>query len=229
MESPGKKVKVKSPTRKVKGNLKIIVRAPPSPFTFESYTVEKPSGEEGYVWNVKKYVREHGEDDEASEELDAAKVVDCVTLRIPNTNNELLKVTHGSTYSRTAFIRYPGGGESTPETRQEGLRLIAAFLKDSRFSKYPATAVDTIDLTDSENPIALDDYFLDQDIKDFMEEDVPQSDLTSTFATDFPDFARLCWKHNHISDWGRQNLGFNALIEQDQAALQANSSDDNNN
>ena len=73
ISSPEKHVNVKSPARKVKGNLKIIVRTRPSaPFRFESYTVEK---------HLKKNVRNRTDADEASEEIHVANVVNCLTLR----------------------------------------------------------------------------------------------------------------------------------------------------
>lgn len=73
-----------------------------------------------------------------------------------------------------------------------------------------------IDLTNENDPPALDEYFMDNDIKTFMEEDIHEDQLNSQFAINYPYFARKCWRYNYISEWGLQTLGFADLIHQEE-------------
>jgi len=209
--SPGRKIKTETPQkRKKNGNPQLKVISFSDEFTFEAYFYEKPSGDEGYIYQLKEYFR--GNISEQSEQVDGINLVDMVHQRMPNTDNEKVTTSTTETYPRTLFIRYPEGNETTEETRQQGLNAIKGFLQDPRFSTYPPSDIDLIDLTNEDNPTALDEYFLDDTIKQMMEEDIPTENLDSEFATSFPEFARKCWRFNHISDWGLRMLGYADLI-----------------
>ena len=210
--SPGRRIKTKTPVRRKKGgNPQLKVIAFSEEFTFEAYFYEKNNGDEGYVYNLKEYMR--GNLAHSSEDADILNLVDMVNQRLPNTNNVRATTSSSDTYPRTLFIRYPPGNESTAATRQEGLHALKNFFQDPRFTAYPPANIDLTDLTDEENPPALDEYFMNEDIKTLMEEDVEPQHLNNDFATTFPEFARKCWKFNHISDWGLHFLGFAALLE----------------
>lgn len=212
--SPGRKDKTKTGApqkRKKGGNPRLKVLAFSGEFTFEAYFYEKYNGDEGYVYKLKEYYRGNLED--KSDDIDNLNLVDMVSQRVPDSDNMRAPQSATESYPRTIFIRYPEGNESTPETRQEGLQALRRFFQDRRFSEYPPNRIDLVDLTDEDNPPALDEYFLDDDIKRFMEEDLPEARLDREFATNYPDFARKCWKYNHISSWGLMCLGYESLIE----------------
>ena len=214
--SPRRKIKTHAPTRKPKKSpnpqLKVITFA--DGFLFEACIYTKNNGDEGYVYQLKEYLR--GNISLSSEPIDNLNITGMVHQRKPNSNNEKMTTAFGETYPRTIFIRYPTNNESNSGTRQEGLQAIKTFLQDKRFTEYPPDDIDLIDLTNENDPPALDEYFMDNDIKTFMEEDTHEDQLNSQFAINYPYFARKCWRCNYISEWGLQTLGFADLIHQEE-------------
>lgn len=211
------KKKTSTPQKRVKkGNIRISVVTFAAEFKFEAYYVEKPNGDQAYVNHLKEYVQ--GKLTEKSAAIDGINIVDYCNWRIPNTDNKTMTTAAQETYPKNLFIVYPKENETTEATREKGLAAMKNFLMDPTFTRYPAEAVDVIDLTDEAHPPALDEYFMDRDIQKFMEEDLSVEVLDSTFATKFPAFARKCWRFNFISDWGMYTLGFDNLINQKPAA-----------
>ena len=207
------KIKTSTPQKRTKsGNPILKVIAFPDEFSFKAYFYLKSNGDEAYVYTLKEYHR--GNLDETSDDIDNLNLVDMVPQRVPNSDNVRMRISQSdsTSYPRTVFIRYPEGNTSTAETRQEGLNALRNFFMDERFNNYPPRNINLVDATDEENPPTLDEYFLDDDIKTLMEEDLNPGSLTSDFATEYPEFARRCWKYNHISTWGLYTLGFNDLI-----------------
>ena len=78
-------------------------------------------------------------------------------------NNVEMLDSSNNKYRRCLFIRYVPGEISTPDTSAEGLRVLAAFLKDNICSRYPPADITTIDGTNVENPHSLDQFFMDND------------------------------------------------------------------
>ena len=70
-------------------------------------------------------------------------------------NNVEMLDSSNNKYRRCLFIRYVPGEISTPDTSAEGLRVLAAFLKDNICSRYPPADITTIDGTNVENPHSL--------------------------------------------------------------------------
>lgn len=209
--SPGRRKKTSPPAKKLKGGSPILkVLAFHSDFTFEALFYEKADGSENYVYGLKEYIR--GNSTTPCEYIDGLNIVRYVSQRVPNSPNTLLTTNPNSEWSRAVFIRYPEDNMSTPDTRQEYLRTAKRFFQDTRFSNYPPREIETVDLTNPQNPAALDEYFMDDEIKYLMVEDIDGSTLNPDFTTNYPDFARKCWKFNHFSDWARNNLGFGQFL-----------------
>ena len=127
-----------------------------------------------------------------SQDLDGANFTAYMYRRQPNSNNQVMH-NDGTDFWRMLLIRYPPNGESTAQSRQEGMEALRQFLMDDRFSDFPPSTIGLTDATDEENYTPLDDLFLDSGIKTLMEEDVPVHDLNSNFYASYPDFALKCW------------------------------------
>ena len=183
-------------------------------FLFEVHICMKNNGDEGHVHQPKEHLR--GNISLSSEPIDNLNITGMVHQRKPNSNNEKMTTAFGETYPRTIFIRHPTNNESNSGTRQEGLQAIKTFLQDKRFTECPPGDIDLIDLTNENDPPALDKCFMDNDIKTFMEEDTHEDQLNSQFTINHPHFARKCWHHNYISEWGLQTLGFTDVIHQEE-------------
>jgi hypothetical protein len=125
--------------------------------------------------------------------------------RLPNTPNE--HAVNGNGFWRQMVLRYPPEGESTPETRQEGLSLLSTFLKDPLHTRYPPTVITLIDETDIDNIPSLDHYFFDDTIQEIMIEDLDETILNGTFFNEYSDFALKCWAYPFVSNWA-VSLGF---------------------
>jgi len=218
--SPAQKVKHNPPKKKVKkkpvGPPKISVVAFTDNDSFEAHMMEKGNGDEMYVYELKRYVRDQL--DQPARDLDKLNFVKTCDRRIPNTKNATMKQGDGTSCSRSAFVRHPTdleNGHSTKESRQEGLRGLKDFFMDPKFHRYPPKDIVLVDLTDETNPASLDEYFCDDAIKELMEEDLDSADLNPQFATKWPEFARTRWKCDHISEWGLNSLGYAALLEKE--------------
>ena len=111
-------------------------------------------------------------------------------------------------YPRCLFVRYLQEDEtSTPTTRAQGLAVLSAFFMDPNNSRYPPAAITTTDITNDENPPSLDQFFMDNDIIQFIQTDLDPNDLTNEFFVRFPVLAHQLWAGQNYPDYAR-SLGF---------------------
>lgn len=212
--SPRRKIKKEAPTQMKKGNTPTLyVIAFPPPLTVEAYYFEKPNGDEAYTFGFKDYHRSHDDDRPISMHLVDANFIGSCDRRVPDTNNEPMRISADNEYARIMMLRYAKGAngetmESTPESRQQGLRALEAFFKDSRFQRYPPRAIQKVDLTDPENYKSLDHFFMDEQIQTLLIEDLVEEDINPEFYTTYDVFAKQCWRYNHVSTWAQNTLGF---------------------
>jgi hypothetical protein len=189
---------------KAKKSMKLKCFGLPYPFRCELYTYEKNSNDDGYSYGGVKYIR--GEfTDEVHELFDRANFTEVLTRREPHSKNRAMENPAG--YRRTVFVRYPRSGESTPETRQEGLEAMKSFLMDSRFSTYPPKDIETVDMTNEDCYTPLDELLMDEDIEKIMKTDIPLDALNEDFYKEYEGFADVCWAGPNYSDWAK-TLGF---------------------
>ena len=208
MLSPVKKKKSSTPTKmKSKGAPTLYAVGFAGGISIEAYFFEKPNGDESFTYGYKKYFRDG---DESSDDLKDGNFVGYTDRRKANTDNEKMPVSANSEYSRTLMTRYAPSNESTPETRQEGLRFLSNFLKDGRYSDYPPRVIETQDITNVEDFPSLDEYFMDDKIKEILIEDLEEEMVNSQFYEKFKDFALKVWKHDHYSEWAKNVLGYPA-------------------
>ncbi len=201
-KSPGK-VKTSAPT-KIKGKASpptIRVLVPDPIFKFEMYFVEKNAGEDAFMMPYTRFVREEIED----QGLKDANFGPIVFRRDPGTDDEPLEGQKG--FWRQIIIRYPSEQESTPETREEGLRVLKAFFLRKDTQQFPPSDITTHDAADPENPPPLDRYFMNETIKNFMEEDINETSLNESFVQEWPEIAAKCWASSQVSQWA-YSLGF---------------------
>ena len=203
--SPGK-AKKPVPMRQKKSPLTLYVVNFGPPFTFEIYFYEKNGNEDGFHFGVTKYMR--GNETDTHSLFDAANFTQGLSRRVPGSADIVAKSVE-TNYDRRIFLRYPRESESTPATRATGLAALKSFLLDPRFSKYPPTAIETVDLTDYENAChtAMDNYIMNGDIKELVMEDCNATDLNDSFKKAFPEVASCIWQSIHVGEF-RKSLGF---------------------
>jgi len=115
--SPPRKKKDKSPSlkdrRKKKNAPMVTVRAFHPCFTMEAYFFEKNDGNDAFLHSYKKYT----DNKITCSYLKEAGFTDMVYRRRPGSDNEILiNSDDEKPFWRAIMIRYPPGGESTPET-----------------------------------------------------------------------------------------------------------------
>jgi len=142
-------------------------------------------------------------------ELDSAILEDCnftsyKARRVPQSKNEIMMQ---GTFWRRVIVRHLKEGVSTPESRAEGLSKLREFLMSAENSKFPITEITTKDCTDKDNPLALDHFFLDGDIVDFITTEFDESDLNEEFYSRFPALARTLWSGPNYPEFAR-DIGF---------------------
>lgn len=178
-----------------------------SPLSLEMYTYNKGENDgymNGFLVSINGK-RKDGTSVPVAQTIQDGNFHSCPYRRKPNTNNEHELNTNG--YWKMVIIRYPKEGVSTPETRQEGLLLLSTFFKDPAHSEYPPSSIRLVDDTDERNLPALDEYFMDEQIKELLLEDFDPAVLNQSFFTTFNDFALKCWKYPFISSFAL-SLGF---------------------
>jgi len=75
------------------------------------------------------------------------------------------------------------------------------FFGDGSHQRFPQANLNLIDMTDENNPPALDCCFLDADIEDFVKLDIDESTLDGHFFENCPEFTRNCWSGAHNSEF----------------------------
>ena len=200
------KAKKPVPMRKKKTSLTIYVINFGPPFPFEIYFYEKNGSEDGYTNGITKYIR--GNETEVHESFDAANFTQAL-LRRESGSDDIVAKSAENNYDRKLFLRYPASAESTPSTRATGLAATKSFLQDPRFSLYPPTLIDTLDITNFESvfPPPMDDYMMNSDIKDVVIHACEEDDLNEDFKDNYPECAKCIWRSRHFGEFG-QSLGF---------------------
>ena len=185
--SPARKKKIVPTPKKIKtiGSAPTLTATRFShPFTCEMFIFSFKPGNDAYLNGIQVAL--------AGTRSDGTVVPPCPVLvegnfhsvparRLPNTANE--HALNGNGFWRYCILRYPPQGDSTPETRQEGLALLSTFFKDPAYSRYPPTNITLIDETNDQDPPSLDHYFFDDTIQEIMTEDLEETTLNGNFYT----------------------------------------------
>jgi hypothetical protein len=208
--SPRKKQGKRPPMKELKSSPGTAGRFPTlschafvSLLPIEAYLYTKDDHNDGFTNGLRKFFNGVTESPELTE-IDLRFMKD---RRIPNSDNLTLKDSNN--WPRKIIIRIfeDRAQISTPETRQQGLSVIKTFLLSRSNSDFPPTDITTMDLTDEQDPPALDMFLLDQDIETIIKQEFREEDLNEDFYTDYPDLARKLWGGNHYNDFAR-SLGF---------------------
>jgi len=209
MSSP-KNTNRSPPTLKGKGSNKkarvpntLQVFAFSDPFSFEACKCVAREGNDACTDSLQKVL-----DGELSCDcIEAAKFIECVCQRIPGSDSQILcnADPKKSNFWRAVFIRCPDGG-STKESREEGLEVLKRFFMDNQHIQHVPGEIDTVDLSDEENPPALDEFFLDRFIRRFMELDIDNTFLNEKFCEEHEEVAKKCWSH-HTNSKFAHSLG----------------------
>jgi hypothetical protein len=204
-KSPAKKHK-SVPTRTKKIPLTISSLGFGEPFSFEIYLYEKGLEDDAFTYGLSKYIR--GNEEEVHEIMDTLNFTQVLSRRVPMSDDVIAK-NNSNSYDRLLFLRYPQDGVSTSTTRAAGMLGLKNFLMDKRFTKYPPTFIETVDLSDYDttNPTSMDHYLLNKDIEQLLKQDLDELVLDDDFKKEFPDVAKLIWTGKHVGDFGR-TLGF---------------------
>lgn len=113
----------------------------------------------------------------------------------------------GEGYSRVWMVRYPPGGESTEDTRKEGLEILKTFFMSKIATDYPPKTIKLVDET-TDVPNALDKFFLDSDIEEILKVSFDIMELEEDFYEKYPVAARMIYSGNEPSVYAKEHLGF---------------------
>lgn len=167
----------------------------------EAYLFTKDDNNDAYTWGYKQFIAGHT----TSDTLTEANFTAWKFRRTPNSNN--VHLVDSRDFRRCIMLRYVPEGISTPASRTEGLAVLRAFLMDRRYSNYPPANIITLDQTNTTDPHALDEFFMDQDIEVFIKEEFDIAELDNEFYTKYPELAKKLWSGIHYPEFALQ-LGF---------------------
>ena len=173
-------------------------------FKLEAFVFTSNDGDDGYIDHMKKSLE--GEEGMECSHLDEANFCHLWPRRDPNSGNDILTNQKNKFWCHIA-VRYLNGKVSTNESRQEGAKILRHFLLDGKHNKCPPKDISIVDGTDKEDPHALDEFFRDDDVECMMKTDLEEDQLTSTFYSDFPDFAKKIHSGKNTSRHAK-SLGF---------------------
>ena len=168
----------------------------------EVYDYTVGDNKPGYIHNFRLWSK--GEID--YEELTEANFIGLKAQRNNEIDgNEGLKGSDG--YSRWWMIRYPSGGQSTPETRQEGLRVLKTFFMSSKGTKWPEDDISVHDAT-PDVPVVLEKFFLDDDIEEIVKTSFHVSEMNDDFYEKYTSVAKTFYLEKDPSHFAKSVLGF---------------------
>jgi hypothetical protein len=209
--SPPRKTKSSPTTKKIKrigGEPTLTVTRFMDPLTLELFIYSRTPGNDGYLNGLQVAL--------AGSTADGTVVPPSPVLvngnfhsvpwrRMPNTANQ--HAVSSNQFWRCVILRYPLEGESTPETRQQGLELLSTFLRDPAHTRFPPAHITLIDETNDDNAPSLDHFLFDDTIEEVMKEDIDENLLNGNFYSNYNQFALKCWAYPFNSPWAR-SLGF---------------------
>lgn len=193
-------LKVKSPTikeiRKSTSHAITTYAFHPT-FKVEAYLYTISDQDDGFLDGYKKYLE--GVQGYECDYMEAANFCYIWNRRIPNTRDEVM-TNNKNTFWRRIMIRYlTDDQESTAETRLHGAETLRRFLMDPRYTNFPPKAITIFDGTNEENPVALDEFFMDDKIEYMMRMDLDVSELDQDFYKKYSKFADKIWSYPAMS------------------------------
>lgn len=195
-----RKKKAKIPT--------LTVRAFKDPIPIEAYIYSKDENHDGFLHPIRNHLRNEGHTLQVLTDLGIANMV---PRRVPGTDNEIME-NGAQRYWRLIIIRgFDGNGMSTAETRQEGLETLKQLFMSNSYSSWPPPNIVTSDETNEEDPAPLDDFFLDNEIQQYMEENIQAAVLNANFYEEHHEIAVKCWSNPTSLMWAHER-GFPAIV-----------------
>ena len=156
------------------------------PLCIEAYAYRKGTDRDGYGNHYRKCV----DGDEECKELDDAGFSQYFTRRISKLQN--VPLVGADEWACFIYVRWvPGMNPSTAQTREEGLSFFRKYLMDPRYSRYPPNDILTMDLTNVNEPLGMDNFFLDEHILLFIKDLFQPSIANEDFFRDHNNIAKL--------------------------------------
>ena len=187
-----KKLTSKTTKRTVSSHI-VVVYGFGNDLPYEAYMYTKGGTDDGYMNSYRKYI---DEDDYPVDFLSNAGFFAYFNRRESKEGNAILHNPQG--FFRLVMMRsIPGGNPSTKSTRASGLKLLKHFFGDKAYMTYPQD-VNTVDSTDDENPVSMDNFLLNHDILALMERALDDDVLNEDFYANYPDLANAFFSGNSI-------------------------------
>ena len=179
-----------------------------TPMALEAYEYTISSLKNGFLNEFRKYTKGEVQ----SDELTNANFVGLKIKWSDEIGNEPMLDPDG--FARVWIIRYPLEGESTPETRQEGLRVLRDFFMSKKATNYPPTTITVVDHTigDDDDGV-LENYFMDSDIEEIVKVSCDVDEINDQFYDNFPDFAKKIYSEKEPSAFAKDMLGFPSTLD----------------
>ena len=158
--------------------------------TFEIYNYSVGSPVVGWKEGYTLYLRQFVDGDHTVLELEQAGVNGYYFMRVRIQVNEAAR--GADNWPRFMILRIlPEGVFSSRSSIQQGFGVLRAFLMNKNYSLYPPNTIASVDATNYDAPLSLDNFILDSDVAVIMGLMFEQDVLTPSFAGDFPTIAPI--------------------------------------
>jgi len=210
-KSPPKKASSKT-NKAVQHLLTCFSAVPESPMELCAFQRTNQSGRvEGYTKSFRDFI-----DSEEKDIPNLSKAGFCAHYTQRRSREQNLIKTGVDGWARYCIVRIvPDNVPSTEDTRRQGLDVLATFLMDSNYSRYPPSSIVRIDVTnqvDLTNPndgvTALDHHLLDRDIVSAMSLLFDEEALNTQFARNMADIARYFFSGPIYATIAIETLGY---------------------
>lgn len=174
-------------------------------FEIEAYVFEKDKNNDDFTYEYKQIT--DGVKD--CNYLTDAGFNAYLNRRESNSNN--IQLINDKNFPRNILIRdVSDKGGSSKLTRIEGLKVLKRFFMDPVYAKFPPKDIITVDSNKEEDPHALDEFFLNEDIERIIKLEFKDDDLNCNFFKLYPQLAKKIWSGKYYSDYAHE-LGYPLL------------------
>lgn len=179
-------------------------------FPLEVYSYRKGSDDDGYTHTLRQSIDGNAD---TIPILDDNGFIQYFVRRQHRDKNQVM--TNADNWPCHLIVRWvPNQEPSTPATRTEGLRILKNFFMSSEWSKFPPRDIVTVDMTNTDDPIPLDHFFLDEQVALFIKDIFPDEVANDRFAVDYPDVAKMFFSRDLFPPEAVTQYGYGSQKQQ---------------
>lgn len=168
----------------------------------EAYIYEKGQGNNGFL----QFYRKHVSNEKRNEMLQDAGFIALLDQRQSREVDQAAPLPEKPEFHRAIMVRFLET-ESTAQTRREGLAILREFFMDRAHTQFPPSDIPCVDNTE-DPPLAMDHFFLSEDIMNLLEQLVPEAERNEQFFSNHTELAKQFFSSPHPPQEAVEKYGY---------------------